>query len=113
LSFIEKNMLSKIAICTVLSFAALGVNCLKADSQTVQQGTQDASIQGDNNEINQTINQFNFNNPGKGAIKRKEPVTDLTNSQPNSTNSKVKPNSNNNNREGDRDRDVRGNSSKK
>jgi hypothetical protein len=105
-------MLSKSAIFTSLSVAVLGLIILPANSQTVQQGTQDASIQGDNNEINQTINQFNFNNPGKGAIKRKDPVTDLNNSQQPSNNGKVKPiNSNNNNREGDRS--TQGNGSKK
>jgi hypothetical protein len=107
-------MLSKVAIFTGLSVVASSLISLPADSQTVQEGTQDAFIQGDNNQINQTINQFNFNNPGKGAIKRREPVTELNTSQENSTNSKVKPiNSNNNNREVGHDRGVQGHSSKK
>lgn len=106
-------MLNKITIFTGLSVAVLALTIPPADSQTLQQGTQDASIQGDNNEINQTINQFTFNNPGKGAIKRKQPVTELNNSQQPSTNSKVKPNSNNNNREEGHNQGTQGNSHKK
>jgi hypothetical protein len=80
LGLIEKNMLSKIVILTGLSVATLGLTNLAADSQTVQQGTQDAYIQGDDNEVNQIINQYYFNNPGKGVIKRKESVTEPNNS---------------------------------
>lgn len=87
-------MFSKIVIFTCLSTATLGFTSFSAQAETVQQGTQDANIQGDNNEVNQTINQYYFKNPGKGAIKRKE----SNNHQQPSTNNNNHP-TNSNNRE--------------
>lgn len=87
-------MFTKIGIFTCVSAATLGLTSFTAYAQTVQQGTQDASIQGNDNEVNQTINQYYFNNPGKGAIKRKE----LNNHQQSSTQNNTQP-TNSNNRE--------------
>ena len=84
-------MLGKVGILTGLSVAALGLTSFPADSQTLQQGTQDAYIDGDNNEVNQTINQYYFINPGKGAIRRKESVIEPNNSLPNSSSDNVRP----------------------
>lgn len=74
-------MLTKIGLLTGISLTALSLTSFSAEAQTVQQGTQEASIQGNNNEINQIINQYHFANPGKGVLKRREPVPEFNNSQ--------------------------------
>ena len=89
-------MLSQTGIFTFVSVAALALIGFPANSQTLQQGTQDAYIQGNENEINQTINQYYFKNPGKGAINRKEHTTEPNKSDQSSVNNnKRQQNSNN------------------
>lgn len=79
-------MAKKIGVLMSISFAALGLTALSANAQTTQQGTQDAYVEGNDNEVNQVINQYYYQHPGKGAIKRKEPNTGANNDQPPSTN---------------------------
>lgn len=79
-------MLRKISILGSLSFVSLALVSLPVYSQTNQAGTQSVYIQGDNNEVNQIINQYYFNNPGKGAIRRREPANKLNNNARNSPN---------------------------
>ena len=91
-------MFTKTGIFTFVSVAALALTGFPADSQTSQQATQDASIQGSNNEINQTINQYYIEHPGKGPFKRREHTTEPNNSEHPSVNSNG-PQQNPNNRE--------------
>jgi hypothetical protein len=89
-------MLSQTGIFTILTVANLALISFPANSQTIQQeGNQDAYIQGNDNEINQTINQYYLNNPGKGVIKRREPQTETSNWQ-NPSNNNSQPNNSNN-----------------
>lgn len=90
-------MFTKTGIFTIISVVTLALISFPADSQTIQQeGNQDAYIQGNDNELNQTINQYYFNNPGKGVIKRKEPLTEPNNSQNSSEHNNAQPNNPNN-----------------
>ncbi|MDJ0633067.1 MAG: hypothetical protein QNJ34_07740 [Xenococcaceae cyanobacterium MO_188.B29] len=89
-------MLIKTGIFIGVSAVTIALTSFSAHSQTVQQGTQDASIQGNDNEINQIINQYYLDNPGKGAIERAEPVTEPNNhEQPSTHNNTQQRNSNN------------------
>ena len=65
--FKQSNILTLITVALTLSLTNFPAN-----SQSVQEGSQDASIEGNDNEINQIINQYYFNNPGQGSIKRGE-----------------------------------------
>ena len=69
-------MFNQTGIFLFVTFATLVLSSIRANSETLQQGTQDAYIKGDDNEINQTINQYYFNNPGKGAINRRDHITE-------------------------------------
>ena len=88
-------MLIKTGIFISASTASIALTSFSAYSQIIQQGTQDASIQGNNNEINQIINQYYLDNPGKGAIKRAEPLTESNNHQHSTHNNVQQRNSNN------------------
>jgi len=62
----------KISILGVLSTALLGVAPLPtwANTATVQNASQQATVTGDNNQVIQVINQVNVNHPGQGNLKR-------------------------------------------
>jgi hypothetical protein len=65
----------KTGLFTFVSVAVLALNSFAANSQTSQQdANQDVNVQGNDNEINQTINQYYFSNPGKGPVQRRDPV---------------------------------------
>ena len=66
------NMLSKIGQLSLVSAALLGLVhfSAQAETATVQTGTQEAVISGDNNQVIQTINQTIINHPGRGSINR-------------------------------------------
>lgn len=105
-------MLIKAGIFIGVSAASIALTSFPAYSQTVQQGTQDASIQGNNNEINQIINQYYFENPGKGAIERAEPVTESNNHQQPSTHNNDRQRNSNNREWGQNQGEQRRNSKK-
>ncbi len=88
-------MFIKTGIFMGVSTASIALTGFSVCSQIVQQGTQDASIQGNNNEINQIINQYYLDNPGKGTIKRTEPLTESNNHQHSTHNNVQQRNSNN------------------
>ncbi len=69
-------MPSKTAIFGFVSVATLSLTTFPAlaNRATNQMGSQDVYINGDNNEVNQTINQYILNNPGKGSVQRREPT---------------------------------------
>ena len=71
----QKNILSQTGILSFVSFVFFSLTAFPAlaNRSTRFTGTQEANIQGDNNEVNQTINQYYFENPGRGAVKRREP----------------------------------------
>ncbi len=69
-------MLTKTALIAFSTLTTLTLVTLPVKAETGETGTQDAYI-GDgsnNNTINQTINQYIFKNPGRGAIQRKQPI---------------------------------------
>jgi hypothetical protein len=57
---------------TVLSLVHLPV---RADTETLQNGAQDVNIDGDNNQVNQVINQTIINHPGRGSLNRPDQKT--------------------------------------
>ncbi len=66
-------MLKQIGMITVLGTAWIGcITSAYADTAVVQTGSQGAIVSGDNNEVNQVINQTTIYNqhPGRGAEMR-------------------------------------------
>ncbi|MDR9404585.1 MAG: hypothetical protein RI580_14215, partial [Halothece sp. Uz-M2-17] len=72
------------------------ITIFPANAQTTQDATQNTSIQGDDNEVNQVINQYYYKNPGKGAMRRKQPVDQGNPHQSDSTNINRRENNNGN-----------------
>jgi hypothetical protein len=64
-------MLRKIGMVGLLCTTTFGISPLPvwADNATVQNATQGATINGDNNQVIQVINQVNINRPGRGGIR--------------------------------------------
>lgn len=67
-------MLKKISQLSLLSATFLGLAHFPAyaDTAAIQSGAQDVNISGDNNQVNQTINQTIINHPGRGALNRSD-----------------------------------------
>lgn len=65
-------MLTRIGVLGVLGTAMLGAVPLPtwANTATVQNASQQATITGDHNQVIQVINQVNINQPGQGNLKR-------------------------------------------
>ncbi|MFB6275675.1 MAG: hypothetical protein ABEI32_05945 [Halothece sp.] len=78
--------MKKNRILMSLSIVAFGLTTLSVHAQTTQQATQDAYVEGNDNEVNQVINQYYYQHPGKGASKRKDPNTRVNGNQQPSTN---------------------------
>lgn len=79
-------MFYKLGLAAGIALTSLVLSSLSTRAQTTQQGSQDAYIQGSNNEVNQIINQYHLANPGKGVLKRKEPLAGSSNPQQSSLN---------------------------
>lgn len=67
-------MLKKISQLSLISATFLGLAHFpaSADTAAVQSGSQDVNISGDNNQVNQTINQTIINHPGRGSLNRSD-----------------------------------------
>jgi hypothetical protein len=65
-------MWKKVCHLGLVSAACVGFASLpaSADTATVQGGSQDATISGDNNQVTQIINQTIINHPGRGTLNR-------------------------------------------
>ncbi|WP_448561140.1 hypothetical protein [Trichothermofontia sp.] len=65
-------MLTKIGVLGVFSTAMVGMAPLPtwANTATVQNASQQATVTGDNNQVIQVISQVNVNHPGQGNLKR-------------------------------------------
>jgi hypothetical protein len=65
-------MWKKVCHLGLVSAASIGLASLpaRADTATVQGGSQNATISGDNNQVTQIINQTIINHPGRGTLNR-------------------------------------------
>ncbi|AFZ43024.1 hypothetical protein PCC7418_0809 [Halothece sp. PCC 7418] len=81
-------MLNIIYLLMSVTLLTLGVTSLSVKAQTIQEASQNTVIEGNENQVNQVINQYYFKNPGKGAIRRQNSPSAEINQRTNNRNNR-------------------------